>query len=148
MIPQQCTKLQNGQKGMTIPILPNLVWLPHPQRCQDKLIHLADASSHGVVDRQIRSLSSRLPSIIHGSSAKVNHPKVVHSTSNQTRIYKRSLASATSADVQATRHRSVGLSHSKLAEVTSLMARQRNPPSDSTTDSITREMNERAARED
>ena len=148
MTPQQCTKLQNGQKGMIIPILPSLVRLPHLQHCQDKLIHLADASSHGVANCTIRSCSSWLPSVSHGTSAKVKHPKIVHSIINQTRMCKSSLASTTSAALQVTKRRSVGLSHSKLAEVTSLMVRLRNPPPGWDQDHLIREMNERATREE
>ena len=88
---------------MIIPILPSLMRLSHHQCRQDKLIHLADAKSHGVAALQIRSFSSQLPSISHGSSAKANHPRVIPSTSNPTKIYENSLASATSVDVQATK---------------------------------------------
>ena len=112
---------------MTIPILQSLMRLPHLQHRQDRLIYLADASSHGVADHQIRSLSSRLPSISHGSSAKANHPRIVHCTSNQTRMCKNTLASATSVDILATKHRSVGLNHNKLAEVTLLEVSLCNP---------------------
>ena len=63
-------------------------------------------------------------------------------------MYENSLDSAISAEDQDTRHQSVSVGRSRMAEVTSLVARQRNPPLDSTMDSITRETNERAAREE
>ena len=94
----------------------------------------------GVADRRTRSLSSQLPSNSHGSGAKSNPLRAGHSSINKTRMYENSLDSATSAEDQSTRHRSVSLGRSRMAEVTSLVARQCNPPSDSTTDSIIREM--------
>ena len=148
MTPQPCIRLKNGQKGMIIPILLSLMHAANCQRRQDSLIRLADASSHGVANCQTRSLSSRLPSISHGSSAKANHPRIIHSSSNQTRMYKNSLGSATSADVQATKCWSVGLSPSKLAEVTSLKASSCNPPIKWDQKHIIREMSERATREE
>ena len=126
MTPQQYIKLQNGQNGIVIPIFPSLVQAPHHQHCQDSLIHLADTSSHGVANRQTRSLSSRLHSINHGSSSKTNHRRIIHSSSNKTRMYESSLDSATSVDEQAAKCQSVDLSHNKLAEVISLKASLRN----------------------
>ena len=120
---------------MIIPILPSLMQVAHRQHCQDSLIHLADASIHGVADRQTKSLSSLLPSISHSSS-------------NQTRMYKNSLGSAISVDVQATKHRSVSLSRSKPAKVTSLTASLRNPPTGWDQDHLIREMSERATHEE
>ena len=148
MTPQQCTKLQNGQKGMIIPILPSLVQAANRQHRQDSLIHLEDASSHGVDDRLIKSLSNRLPSVSDGSGTKFNHPKIVHSTSNSTRMYKNSLDSTTSVSKQATKHGSVSLSHSKLAEIISLNASLHNPLTGWDQDHIIREMNERATCEE
>ena len=87
---------------MIIPILPSLVRVPHCQHYQDRVIHLADASNHGVANLLIRSLSSRLPSASHGNSAKANHPRIIPSTSDQTRIYEISLASAIYADALVT----------------------------------------------
>ena len=133
---------------MIIPILPSLVQVANRQHRQDSLIHLVGASSHGVANRRTRSLSSQLPTDSHGSNTKANHLRVVHSSSNKTRMYENSLASATSADVQATSLQSVGPSHSRPAEVTSLVARQRNLPPNSTMDSIIRETNERATHAD
>ena len=63
-------------------------------------------------------------------------------------MYENYLDSATSVEDQDTRRLSVSPGRSRTAEVTSLVARQRNPLPDSTMDSITREMSERAARED
>ena len=122
--------------------------LPHLQHCQDRVIHLADASSHGVANLQIRSLSNRLPSANHGSSAKANLPKIVHSTSNPTRMYENSLDSAISADVQATKCKSVGLNHRKPAEVTSLVARLHNLPTEWDQDHLIRETSEGVNLED
>ena len=144
MTPQQCTKLQNGQKGMIIPILPSLMQAANHQHRQDSLIHLADASSHGVANHQTRSLSSWLLSISHGSSTKANRLSIIHSNSNQTKMYKNSLASAISVDVQATKCQSAGLSHSKPAEITSLKASSCNPLTRWDQDHIIRETNERA----
>ena len=121
---------------------------PHCQHHQGSLIYLADASSHGVADCQTRSLSSRLPSASHGSSTKANHPRIVHSSSNQTRMYKNSLGSATSADVQATNHQSVALSCSKLAEVTLLKVGWHNTITGWDQDHLIREMSERATPEE
>ena len=87
---------------MIILILPGLMRLPHHQFCQDMQIHLAGASSHGVAGLQTRRLSSRLPSASHGNSAKANHPRIIPSTSDQTRIYEISLASAIYADALVT----------------------------------------------
>ena len=148
MTPQPCTRLQNGQNGMIIPILLNLVQVDNHQRCQDSLIHLADASSHGVADRRTRSLSSQLPNDSHGSSDKASHLRVGYGSTNKTRMYENSLDSAISEEDQSIRRQSVRLGSSRMAEVTSLVARQRHPPLDSTMDSITRETNERATRED
>ena len=105
---------------MIIPILPSLVQVANGQRRQDSLIHLADASSHGIADRRTRSLSSQLPSDSHGSSTKANHFRVGHSSTNKTSMYKNSLDSATFAEDQGIRHRSVSLGCSRMAEVTSL----------------------------
>ena len=132
---------------MIIPILPSLVQADNHQRRQDSLIHLADASSHGVADRRTRSLSSQLPNDSHGSSDKASRPRVGHSSTSKTRTYGNSLDSAIFAEDQGIRRRSASLGRSRTAEVTSLMAMQRNPPSDSTMDSIIRETSERAARE-
>ena len=148
MTQQPCTRLQNGQNGMIIPILPSLVQADNHQHRQDNLIHLADASSHGVADRRTRSLSSQLPNDSHGSSNKASHPRVGHSSTNKTRTYGNSLDSAIFVEDQDTRHLSVSPDRSRTAEVTSLVAMQRNPLSDSTTDSITRETSERATCED
>ena len=148
MTPQPCTKWQNGQKGMIIPILPSLMQAANRQHHQDSRIHLADASSHRVADRRTRSLSSQLPTDSHGSNAKANCLRVVHSSSNKTRMYKNSLASVASAEDQGTKRRSESPGCSRMAEVTSLVARQRNLPPDSTMDSITRETNGSATRED
>ena len=148
MTPQPCTRLQSGQKGMIIPILPSLVQAVNLQHHQDSLIHVTNASSHGVANHRTRSLSSQLPSDRHGSSAKASHLRVVHSSSNKTRMYKNSLDSATSADAQGTMRWSVSPGRSRPAEVTSLMASPRNPPADHTRDSIIREMNERATHDD
>ena len=148
MTPQQCTKLQNGQKGMRIPILPSLVQASNCQHRQDNLIHLADASSHGVADCRTRSLSSQLPSNGHGSSAKDNHLRVIHSSSNKTRIYENSMVNATPVVVQGTKHRSVGPNRSKLAEVTSLKECSRNLLTGWDQAHIIREMNKRATREE
>ena len=132
---------------MIIPILPSLVQAVNHQRRQDSLIHLADASSHGAADHRTISLSSQLPNASHGSSDKASHPRVGHSSTSKTRTYGNSLDSVTFAEDQGIRRRSASLGRSRTAEVTSLVARQRNPPSDSTMDSITREMTEGAARE-
>ena len=119
------------------------------QRRQDSLIHLADTSSRGVADRRTRSLSSQLPSDGHGSSAKANHLRVGHSSStNKTRMYGNSLASATSAEDQGTRHRSVRLGHSRMAEVTSLMESLLNLITVWDQAHIIRETNERVIREE
>ena len=148
MTPQPCTRLQNGQNGMIIPILPSLVQADNHQRRQDSLIHLADASSHGVANRRTRSLSSQLPNDSHGSSNKASRPRVGHSSTSKTSTYGNSLDSATFAKDQGTRHLSVRLGCSRMAKVTSLVARQRYLPPDSTMDSITRETSERATHED
>ena len=132
---------------MIIPILPSLVQADNHQRRQDSLIHLADASSHGAAGHSTRSLSGQLPNASHGSSDKASRPRVGHSSTSKTRTYGNSLDSAIFAEDQDTRHLSVSPDRSRMAEVTSLVAMQRNPPSDSTTDSITRETSERAARE-
>ena len=135
MTPQPCTKRQNGQKGMIIPILPSLVQAVNLQHHQDSLIHVTNASSHGVANRQTRSLSSLLPSISHSSS-------------NQTRMYENSLGSATSADVQATKRWSASLSCSKLAEVSLCKASLHNPLTGWDQDHIIRETSERTTREE
>ena len=147
MTQQPCTRLQNGQNGMIIPILPSLVQADNHQRRQDSLIHLADASSHGAADHRTRSLSSQLPNASHGSSDKASRLRVDHSSTSKTRTYGNSLDSAISAEDQDTRHLSVSPGHSRMAEVTSLVAMQRNPPLDRTMDSIIRETSERAAHE-
>ena len=133
---------------MIIPILPSLVQADNHQRCQDSLIHLADTSSHGAADHRTRSLSSQLLRDSHGSSAKANCLRVIHSSTSKTRTYGNSLDSATFAEDQDTRHLSVSQGRSRTAEVTSLVAMQRNPPSDRTTDSIIRETSERATCEE
>ena len=120
----------------------------HIQHHQDNSIHLADASSHGVADRQTRSLSSWRHSVSHGSSSKANHSRIIQSNSNQTSMYKNSLGSATSADVQATKRLSAGLSHSKPAEVTILKVSSCNPLTGWDQDHIIREMSERATHEE
>ena len=130
---------------MIIPILPSLVQADNHQHRQDSLIHLADASSHGAADHRTRSLSSQLPNASHGSSDKASHPRVGHSSTSKTRTYGNSLDSATFAEDQDTRHLSVSPDRSRTAEVSSLVAMQCNPPSDSTMDSIIRETSERAA---
>ena len=133
---------------MIIPILPSLVPAANHQRCQDSLIHLADASSHGVADHRTRSLSSQLPSDSHGSSAKANHLRVGHSSTNKTRMYKNSLDSATSAEDQGTRHLIVSPGRSRMAEVTSLTESSRNLITGWDQAHISRETNERAACEE
>ena len=132
---------------MIMPSLPSLVQAANPQR-QDSLIHLAETSSHGIADRRTRSLSSQLPSDSHGSSAKANHLRVVHSSSNKTMMYKNSLAIATSADVQRTKHRSVSPGCSKPAEVTSLEESLHNLITGWDQAHIIKETNEGAAREE
>ena len=72
--------------------------LAHPS--QEAVIHLADASSHGVVDRRTRSLSSQLPNDSHGSSNKASHLRVDHSSISKTRTSGNSLDNAISADDQ------------------------------------------------
>ena len=144
MTPQPCTRLQNGQNSMIIPILPSLVPVANHQRRQDSLIHLAGASSHGVANCRTRSLSSQLPIDSHGNSAKANHLRVMHSSSNKTRMYKNSLDSAISADEQATKHQSVGPGRSKPAEVTSLKESLHNLLTGWDQAHIIREMNVRA----
>ena len=124
MTQQPCTRLQNGQNGMIIPILPSLVQAVNHQRRQDSLIHLADASSHGAVDHRTRSLSSQLPNASHGSSDKASHPRVDHSSTSKTRTYGNALDSAIFAEDQDTRHLSVNQGRSRTAEVTSLVAMQ------------------------
>ena len=147
MTQQPCTRLQNGQNGMIIPILPSLVQADNHQHRQDSLIHLADASSHGAADHRTRSLSSQLPNDSHGSSDKASRLRVGHSSTSKTRTYGNTLDNAIFSEDQDTRHLSASTDRSRTAEVTSLVAMQRNPPLDSTTDSITRETSERAARE-
>ena len=148
MTQRLCTKQLNGLSGMTIRTSPSSVPRLLAQLTQVVVIHLADASSHGVVDRRTRSLSSQLPNASYGSSDKASHPRVGHSSTSKTRMYGNSLDSATYVEDQGIRRRSVSLGRSRTAEVTSLVARQRNPPTDSTMDRITREMSERATRED
>ena len=63
-------------------------------------------------------------------------------------MYENSLASATSVDVQGTKHRSVSPGRSKLAEVTSLEESSHNLLAGWDQAHIIREMNERAAREE
>ena len=148
MTQQPCTRLQNGQNGMIIPILPSLMQADNHQRCQDSLIHLADASSHGAADHRTRSLSSQLPNASHGSSDKASHLRAGHSSTSKNRTYGNSLDSAISAEDQDTRHLSVSPGRSRTAEVTSLMVRQYNPPPDSTMDSKIWETSERATHEE
>ena len=95
-----------------------------------------------------KALVVKLPTHSSLSTTASSHHRVGLGSSNKTRTYGNSLDSATSAEEQATRHRSVSPGRSKLAEVTSLVVRQCNPPLDSTTDSIIRETNERATPED
>ena len=133
---------------MIIPILLSLVQADSRQRCQDNLFHLADASSHGAANRRTRSLSSQLPNDSHGSSDQASHPRVSHSSTSKTRMYGNSLDNAILAEDQGIRHRCASLGRSRTTEVTSLVARQRHPPMDSTIDSIIMEMNERATHED
>ena len=144
MTPQPCTRLQNGQNGMIIPILPSLVQADNHQRRQDSLIHLADASSYGVADCRTRSLSSQLPNDSHGSSDKASCPRVGHSSTSKTRTSGDSLHNATFAEDQGIRRRSVNLGHSRMAEVTSLVESSRNQITGWNKAHIIRETNERA----
>ena len=133
---------------MIIPILPSLVQADNHQRRQDSLIHLAEASSHGAADHRTRSLSSQLPNTSHGSRDKASRPRIDHSSISKTRMSGNSLDNATFAEDQGIRRQSVSPGRSRMAGVTSLVARQHNPPPDSTMDSIIRETNVRAAREE
>ena len=148
MTQPRCTKQQNGLRGTTIRTSPSsaLRLLAHPTL--EAVIHLADASSHGAADHRTRSLSSQLPNASHGSSDKASRLRVGHSSTSKTRTYGNSLDNATFAEDQGIRRRSASLGRSRTAEVTSLVAMQRNPPSDRTTDSIIRETSERATREE
>ena len=116
-----CTRLQNGQNGMKIPILPSLVQADNHQRCQDSLFHLADASSHGAPDCRTRSLSSQLPNDSHGSSDKASRHRAGHNSISKTRTSENSLDNAISADDQDIRRLSVSPGRSRMAEVTSLV---------------------------
>ena len=133
---------------MIIPILPSLVQVANHQHLQDSLIYLADASSHGVANRRTRSLSSQLPSDSHGSSAKANHLRVNHSSTNKIRMYGNSLASAISVEDQGKRHWSVSLGRSRMAEVTSLEESSHNLITGWDQAHIIRETNERATHEE
>ena len=118
--------------------------LPHLQHHQDRIIHLEDASSHRVAGLQTRSLSSWLPSASHGNSAMANHPKIIPGISNQTKMYKNSLASAMYADVLASKLQSAGPNCRQVADVTSLMVRLRNPSTGLSQDHIIRGTSEGA----
>ena len=107
MTPQPCTRLQNGQNGMIIHILPSLVQADSHQRRQDNLFHLADASSHGAADRRTKSLSSQLPNVSHGSSDKASHLRVGLSSTNKTRTSENFLDSAIFVEDQGIRRQSV-----------------------------------------
>ena len=139
MTQPRCTKQQNGLRGTTTRTSPSsaLRLLAHPTL--EAVIHLADASSHGAADHRTRSLSSQLPNASHGSSDKASRHRVGHNSISKTRTSENSLDNAIFAEDQGIRHRSASLGRSRTAEVTSLVAMQRNPPSDSTTDSIIRE---------
>ena len=75
-------------------------------------------------------------------------PRVNHSSTNKTRMYRNSLASAISAEDQGTRHQSVSLGRSRMAGVTSLKESLRNLITGWDQAHIIRETNERATREE
>ena len=142
------TRRLNGLRGTTICSSPSSVLRLLAQLTQVVVIHLATGGSHGATATLARSLSSRASAPSTSSTRASNQPRVDPSSTNKTRMYENSLDSAISAEDQGIRCQSVSLGRSRMAEVTSLMVRQRNPPPDSTMDSITRETSKRAACED
>ena len=139
MTQHPCIRQLSGLKGMTIRTSPNSAIQLLACLIQAAVIYLATDGSHEATVTLQRSLSSRTSAHSTSSTRTSNHNRVGLSSSYENRMYENSLDSATFVEGQATRRRSVNPGHSKPAEVISLMARQRNPPSDSTIDSIIRE---------
>ena len=148
MTQRPCIKQQNGLRGTTIRTSLSSVRQLLAHLSQEAVIHLEDASSHGVVDRRTRSLSSQLPNASHGSSDKASRLRVGHSRTGKTRTYGNSLDNATFAEDQGIRHRSVKLGRSKAAEVISLEESPRNRITRWDKAHIIRETSERATREE
>ena len=121
MTQPRCTRQQNGLRGTTIRTSLSSVRQLLAHLSQEAVIHLADASSHGVVDHRTRSLSSQLPNVSHGSSHKASRRRVDHSSISKTRTSGNSLDNAISADDQGIRCRNVRLGRSRMAEVISLV---------------------------
>ena len=115
---------------------------------QEAVIHRAADISHGAAATPSQSLSSQALDH-HSSSARASCPsRIGPSNSNRTRMSGNSLVSATSVVTQGTKHQSVDLNSSKLAEVTSLEDSSRNLLTGWDQAHIIRETNERAARKD
>ena len=143
-----CTKQQSGLRGTITCTSPSSILQLLACLTQEAVIHLATDGSRGATATLAQSLSCRASTHSTSSARASNQPRVDPSSTYITRMYGNSLDSATSAGDQGTRHLSVSLGHSRMVEVTSLVARQCKPPPDSTMDSIIRETNERAACEE
>ena len=117
----RCTKQLNGLRGTITRTSLSSVRQLLAHLSQEAVIHLAGASSHGVVDRRTRSLSSQLPNASHGSSDKASRLRVGHSSINKTRMSENFLDSAIFAEDQGIRRWSVSPGRSRTAEVTSLV---------------------------
>ena len=145
MIQLPCTRQQSGLRGMTTHTSPSSVLqrLAHP--IQEAVIHLATDGSRGATITLQQSLSSLAFTHSSRSARASNHHRIGLSSSNKIRTYGNSPDSATSGDVQGTKHRSVSPGCSKLAEVTSLKESSRNLITGWDQAHIIREANERAA---
>ena len=133
---------------MTICTSPSSILQLLAQPIQGVVIHLATGSSRRAAATLLQSLSNQA-STHHSSSARAsNQYRAGPSTRNKTRTSGNSLVSATSVVAQGIKRQSVGLSCNKPAEVTSLKASLRNPPTGWGQDHIIREMNKRATHEE
>ena len=143
-----CTKQQSGLRGTTIRT--SLSSALQLQACltQEAVIHLATDGSRGATATLAQSLTSLASAHSSHSARAGNHHRIDPNSNSRPRTSGNSLDNAISAEDQGTRRRSVSLRRSKPAEVTSLMVQQCNHPPDSTADSLIRETNERAAREE
>ena len=143
-----CTRRLNGLRGTTIRTSLSSVLQLLARLTQEAVIHLATDGSRGATATLAQSLSSRASAHSTSSARASNQPRVDPSSTNKTRMYENTLDSATSVEDQGTRHRSVSLSCSRMAEVTTLVESSRNLITGWDQAHIIRETNERAAHEE
>ena len=143
-----CTRRLNRLRGTTIRTSPSsILWLL-AQLTQVVVIHLATDGSRGAAATLSQSLSSQASIHSSRSTRASNQCRIGPSNINKTRTSGNFLVNVASVGKLETKHRSVGLSNSKPAEVTSLKASSHNPSNKWGQDHIIREMSKRSTCEE